>query len=385
MTLPISPMLITPPGDFSAADELLPAPAVDELYPIEGLAELIFTPPQLHVEHAIRLPAPALLASEPVRVVDEPELSVADADPVDPQQWLAVMLDQQSVQLEARDYVGSLARSPEPRSAEGGQFVLSSGAADELLAERRALPGGVRTLPVSDTPPVSESAEEPPIAKGLWALLDKRETAAPAPASPVSAMASAESSARALPASVTLTDSALAAAARPVDGLAQSVPLTAPASAAPATGFSEPVLERELKLMAPQARWGEQMLHTLRETVEVQIQQRFQQATIRLDPPELGSLEIFISHESGRLSVHISAAQTDVARLLHNTSERLRQELLEHNALEVQVQVSSDAQGHSQREQSRQQHEPDRVMPAADTAPATTARQGRDSNVLVTV
>ena len=87
------------------------------------------------------------------------------------------------------------------------------------------------------------------------------------------------------------------------------------------------------------------MLHALRETVEVQVQQRFQQATIRLDPPELGSLEIFISHENGRLSVHISAAQTDVVRLIAATSERLRQELVEQNTLQVQVQVSSDTGG----------------------------------------
>src|SRR5690606_8551048 len=70
------------------------------------------------------------------------------------------------------------------------------------------------------------------------------------------------------------------------------------------------------KLPTAEAKWGEQLLHTLRDQVQVQLQQRIQNATIRLDPPELGSLEIFLSHESGRLNVHITASQSDVARLL---------------------------------------------------------------------
>ena len=80
-------------------------------------------------------------------------------------------------------------------------------------------------------------------------------------------------------------------------------------------------------LQAPEAG-GEQMLHALREHVEVQLQQRQQSASIRLDPPELGSLEIHLSHESGRLTVQLSAANADVARLLQQTSDRLRQELV---------------------------------------------------------
>ena len=56
---------------------------------------------------------------------------------------------------------------------------------------------------------------------------------------------------------------------------------TAPAPLAQGAPAHGPVLERGLKLDTPQARWGEQMLHALRETVEVQVQQRFQQAENR--------------------------------------------------------------------------------------------------------
>ena len=127
------------------------------------------------------------------------------------------------------------------------------------------------------------------------------------------------------------------------------------------------------------------MANKLQGYLKKNIQQRFQQATIRLDPPELGSLEIFISHENGRLSVHISAAQTDVVRLIAATSERLRQELVEQNTLQVQVQVSSDTGGHSQREQGQSAREPSIADAMAEAEGSAVSPKRQDSGVLVTV
>lgn len=111
-----------------------------------------------------------------------------------------------------------------------------------------------------------------------------------------------------------------------------------------------------LKLPSAEAKWGEQLLHTLRDQVQVQLQQRIQNATIRLDPPEMGSLEIFLSHESGRLNVHINASQADVARLLQHTSDRLRHELAGGQFTQVNVHTSNDAQsGQQHSRQSAQQ------------------------------
>ncbi len=148
--------------------------------------------------------------------------------------------------------------------------------------------------------------------------------------------------------------------------------------------------ERLLKLQAPEAKWGEQMLHALREHVEVQLQQRQQSASIRLDPPELGSLEIHLSHESGRLTVQLSAANADVARLLQQTSDRLRQELVAQQFVQVNVQVGAD--GRSGRQgQSQQGHDDEAVLAAAAPTSAATVGSGagrlsdRGKDVLVTV
>ena len=144
--------------------------------------------------------------------------------------------------------------------------------------------------------------------------------------------------------------------------------------------------DRALKLQAPEAKWGEQMLHALRENVDLQIQQKIQSATIRLDPPELGSMEILLSHESGRLNVHLSAANADVARLLQQTSERLRHELVGQHFVQVNVQVGADSGG--QQGQPRQ-----RPVLAGEEAPLAARPQeqeqqresGRARDVLVTV
>ncbi|CAM5252401.1 hypothetical protein SSTU70S_04299 [Stutzerimonas stutzeri] len=136
-----------------------------------------------------------------------------------------------------------------------------------------------------------------------------------------------------------------------------------------------------------EARWGEQMLQALRDNVELQLQQKIQSATIRLDPPELGALDIHLSHESGRLHVQLTAAHADVARLLQQTSDRLRQELVGQNFVQVNVQVGADAQGQQGRGQPRAPLAEDQSLPAANAQQPASQTRGREraADVLVTV
>ncbi|MEN0036246.1 MAG: flagellar hook-length control protein FliK [Cellvibrio sp.] len=151
--------------------------------------------------------------------------------------------------------------------------------------------------------------------------------------------------------------------------------------------LTDAVPERTLKLHGTEAKWGEQMLQTLRENVGLQLQHRQQNATIRLDPPELGSMEIFLSHESGRLTVQISASQGDVARLLQQTSDRLRQELVNQQFVQVNVQVSSDNHGgqrHSQ-QQSAQWNEEQITQNHQSAETTSSGKNTTHNDILVTV
>lgn len=147
-------------------------------------------------------------------------------------------------------------------------------------------------------------------------------------------------------------------------------------------------LERTVHLPGPQARWGEQMLQALRDSVELQLGQRSQSARLRLDPAELGSLEIVLRQEGGQLSVQIAASQGDVARLLQQGSERLRQDLAGQQGLPVSVSVSTEG-GSGQPGRERQGRDDGPAVLAIHANPLDTQRQsarhdGRD-DVLVTV
>ena len=356
-------------GGIGAAFDTRSLPVEDALV-VGDLMPLLYVEVQPELDPPLpllELPAALIVTEAPpeAETVAETEAQAGPTDElqqdpvVDPQQWLSMMLSQQNAQVQVREVA-----APAVQAVSGERLLARM--APHTAQEPAAVRDSARMAPVSG--PARTSGELP--VDGVAMVLDKREAPAVRMVMPVVSTAS-----EGVPLAVAATLEALPG----TEGAA------APAPSTPAPPTSGPVLERGLKLAEPPARWGEQMLHALRETVEVQVQQRFQQATIRLDPPELGSLEIFISHESGRLSVHISAAQTDVARLLASTSERLRQELVEQNSLQVNVQVSSDSQGHSSRDQGRSARESAIADARQDgQAPADTPMQ-RDNGVLVTV
>nr|WP_288256663.1 flagellar hook-length control protein FliK [uncultured Pseudomonas sp.] len=295
-------------------------------------------------------------------------LSEADAE-----QWLASMLDQQAVHIEARETPEQVLH--EPLHQDGSEQVEQAAALPaELLGQPQPQLQPREQLPAqpshsASAPALSQQPLSPPVAAPIPQMAAEIaiQTAAPAMATEVIETSDLER----LPSISTDAD--------------KTIPGSATSSAATATPLTA---ERPLKLHAPQTQWGEQMLASLREHVELQINQRIQNATIRLDPPELGSLEIFLSHESGRLSVQLSAANADVARLLQQTSERLRQELVGQNFVQVNVQVSADAQGGRQQQQAQAQRwgAEDEVA-AAVALPAGGERNGAQStsDVLVTV
>lgn len=106
-----------------------------------------------------------------------------------------------------------------------------------------------------------------------------------------------------------------------------------------------------VRVDASSGKWGEQMVQVLQDRVTLQAQQNLQEAKIRLDPPELGKLDLLVRVEGDRLSVQINANTAATREALMQVSERLRTELQEQNFVHVDVNVGSD-QG-----QERQAHD----------------------------
>lgn len=107
---------------------------------------------------------------------------------------------------------------------------------------------------------------------------------------------------------------------------------------------------------------GEQpLVQALAQRIQVQQLQGAKVATVRLDPPQMGSLEIRISHNAaGAVQVHMQASNAEVGRQLTTLVDSLRQEL-QQRTTDAQVTVAQGrgtSAGAGQGDASRQQHAP---------------------------
>jgi flagellar hook-length control protein FliK len=139
-------------------------------------------------------------------------------------------------------------------------------------------------------------------------------------------------------ASSTAVNGANATSASPVNTSTQST------GADSASRFSLPAV----KLSDEGTRWSEQLQSALGERLQVQVKDKIQHATIRLDPPDMGKIDISMQIENGRMQVHIQANHGEVYRSLQQISHELRQSLVEQNFVQVNVQVSSQNSGQQQ-------------------------------------
>lgn len=129
-----------------------------------------------------------------------------------------------------------------------------------------------------------------------------------------------------------------------------------------------------------------QLQQALGERLNMQINNHIQHATIRLDPPEMGRIEIVVQIEAGKIQVQIAAGQGDVYRALQQVSHELRQALTEQHFVEVDVQVSSRDPQQQPGRQPRQRGD-NNAMILANEEPETAhdARSRNDDSILMTV
>ena len=172
---------------------------------------------------------------------------------------------------------------------------------------------------------------------------------------------------------------AVEAAAAPVSGEAaadagaDATPVTAGpgalASMAPASARSAD----SIVLAGPPTAWRQNLHEALGERLQLQLGRNIEQATIRLEPPMLGRIEIAIRHSAGNLEIHIAASNSEVLRQLNTVSDSLRSDLAGRQYGSVSVNVSdvprmqasaqtgghtpgqgqADAQGRSRQEQEQ--------------------------------
>ncbi|MCH8179144.1 MAG: flagellar hook-length control protein FliK [Proteobacteria bacterium] len=137
--------------------------------------------------------------------------------------------------------------------------------------------------------------------------------------------------------------------------------------------------------LAPQqpTQWREPMLNALGEHVQWQLQRGMDQAVIRLEPPQMGRIDILIRQDANGLQVQLSATHREVVQQLHAVSDNLRQDLGQRQTLSVSVQVSDSGQrqtGQSGQGNADGQGQRPRTPQDPDTASPTRALQDTEDS-----
>ena len=163
---------------------------------------------------------------------------------------------------------------------------------------------------------------------------------------------------------------------------------TAPAANIPVISAGQP----QAQVNAPMRADGSgqalsaQLQHALGERLNLQINNQIQHATIRLDPPDMGRIEIVVQIEAGKIQVQINAGQSDVYRALQQVSNDLRQALTEQHFVDVDVRLSNHNQ--QQNPGQRQHHasrENERILANEQPETAHETRTRDDKSILMTV
>jgi flagellar hook-length control protein FliK len=171
----------------------------------------------------------------------------------------------------------------------------------------------------------------------------------------------------------------------PVTGAA-NVMAGANALAGQVGGMAAPA---DVKLPANPADWQQPLREALGDRLQLQLGRNIDQAVIRLDPPQLGRIEIAIRHAAGgALEVNISATNSEVRRQLNNVSDAMRSDLAQRQFSDVAVTITAtprsgaafgEQQGRGrQPEREANENDPGRALSEAGQPSSTFSLSGRE-------
>ena len=96
-----------------------------------------------------------------------------------------------------------------------------------------------------------------------------------------------------------------------------------------------------VKLAGSPEQWQQPLREALGDRLQVNLQRNNDHAVIRLEPPNMGVIEISIRHSAGSLQVNLSANNSEVVRQLNTIGDSVRQDLSARQVADVSVTVSA--------------------------------------------
>ncbi len=94
-----------------------------------------------------------------------------------------------------------------------------------------------------------------------------------------------------------------------------------------------------VKMDSQQNAWSKQLFNVLQDRIEMQVHQNIKQANIRLDPPDLGRLDLSVRMDGDRLTVMVNTSNSAIRDALQASLQQLRSELSNQFGTGVDVNV----------------------------------------------
>lgn len=135
---------------------------------------------------------------------------------------------------------------------------------------------------------------------------------------------------------------------------------------------------RKEQLTNNTSEWGQRLLHVLSDKVNLQIGQQVQRAQIRLDPPQLGSIDISISVEGDKTTVHLVAGNAQIREAMQQTLDQLRQSLSQTGDVTVEVDVGEKQQQSGNSSDTPEMDIAENIAVEEDVTLKTTENSARD-------
>lgn len=90
--------------------------------------------------------------------------------------------------------------------------------------------------------------------------------------------------------------------------------------------------------------WGRELASALGERLQMQVNQNVKEASVRLDPPDLGRIDLSIRSDGDRLTLTMNSSNAQVRDLLNQHIDRLRNDLAGTNSQSIDVSVGDGRQ-----------------------------------------
>lgn len=290
--------------------------------------------------------------------------------------------------------------------AQGGSAAGSSGSGDTrtAAAAQPAVDGlGVNALGAAPAGAVAAGHQDGGRRADIALPQLAAQAAPPAPSAPAAQPARQDAAVRL--ATQAAGGNAGFSIAAPADGAAQDSSSAAqngnpaaPAVAVAAAPATAQPADDSVKLAGPPTAWRQSLQEALGDRLNVQVGKNVEQAVIRLEPPQLGRIDIAIRHSNGTLEVNISATHGEVLRQLQTVSDNLRNDLAQRQYVDVAVSVTPAPKGGSAspfgdpnqqqqqgrgrgqgHEQGNEQNAPSRALAEANHATSAFSLGGREA------